>query len=80
MPPSAASKRPIRSRRAPVKLPRTWPKNSLSKSVSGIAPQFTLTIGLPLRPLHCVDRACDKFLAGSGLALDEHRRVRRSNE
>ena len=30
---------------APVKLPRLWPKNSLSMSSDGIAPQLTGTNG-----------------------------------
>jgi hypothetical protein len=34
-------KKPPRSASAPVKAPFTWPKNSASISVSGIAPQFT---------------------------------------
>jgi hypothetical protein len=42
------AKSPLRSRSAPVKAPRTWPKSSLSSSVSGIAAQFTET-SRPLR-------------------------------
>ena len=45
MPPAASSKRPARSRTAPVKAPRTWPKSSLSRSSPGRAPQFTATKG-----------------------------------
>ena len=36
---------------ASVKAPFTWPKSSLSKSVSVMAPASTATIGLPLRKL-----------------------------
>ena len=42
-PPSAAAKSPFRSRSAPVKAPFTWPKSSLSRSVSGKAAQFRAT-------------------------------------
>ena len=45
VPPLAMSKRPTRSRTAPVKAPRTWPKSSLSRSSPGSAPQFTATKG-----------------------------------
>ena len=36
---------------APVNAPATWPKSSLSSSVSGSAPQATSTKGLSRRPL-----------------------------
>jgi hypothetical protein len=39
-----SSNRPARSRSAPVKAPRAWPKNSLSYSSRGTAAQFTLII------------------------------------
>ena len=45
MPPSAAWNRPVLSACAPVKLPFLWPKNSLSISSAGIAPQLTGTNG-----------------------------------
>ena len=45
MPPWASSKRPLRSARASVKAPRTWPNISLSKSVDEMPPRFTLTNG-----------------------------------
>jgi hypothetical protein len=45
VPPFAASKNPGRSRSAPVKAPRAWPKSSLSSSVSVTAPQLTATNG-----------------------------------
>ncbi len=38
---SASSKAPFRSRSAPEKAPFSWPKSSLSMSVSGMAAQFT---------------------------------------
>ena len=49
MPPVVASKKPARSRSAPVKAPRAWPKSSLSSRVSVTAPQFTATKGPLLR-------------------------------
>jgi hypothetical protein len=45
VPPSAVSKSPTLSDRASVKAPRLWPKSSLSRRASGIAPQFTATKG-----------------------------------
>ena len=51
VPPFANSKRPFRLACAPVKLPFSCPKSSLSKSVSVKAPQFTATNGLSLRKL-----------------------------
>ena len=48
MPSLAVSKRPARSRTAPVKAPRTWPKSSLSSSSPGRAAALTATKG-PLR-------------------------------
>ena len=45
----AASKRPSRSRKAPVKAPFTWPKSSLSSSDSFSAAQLTLMKGPPRR-------------------------------
>ena len=41
VPPSAASKRPIRRSRAPVKAPFSCPKSSDATSADGIAAQFT---------------------------------------
>jgi hypothetical protein len=43
VPRSALSKVPALSRYAPVKLPRTWPNSSDSRSVSGRPAQFTGT-------------------------------------
>jgi hypothetical protein len=53
-PPLASSNRPIRCASAPVNAPRSWPNNSLSRSPSGIAAQFTFTKGRSRRPLNCV--------------------------
>ncbi len=44
-PPSAASKRPFFSDRAPVNAPFMYPKNSDSSRVSGIAAQLMVTKG-----------------------------------
>ena len=46
VPPSASANRPFLVNVAPVNAPRTWPKSSDSSSVSGIAAQFTLIIGM----------------------------------
>ncbi len=51
VPPSASTKRPGWSATAPVKAPFTWPKSSLSSSVSVRAPQSCTTRGMSLRPL-----------------------------
>ena len=45
VPPRASSKRPTRSRTAPVNAPFTCPKSSLSRRSAGRAPQFTATNG-----------------------------------
>ena len=45
----ASSKRPLRSARASVKAPRTWPNISLSNSVDEMPPRFTLTNGAVAR-------------------------------
>ena len=45
VPPSASSKRPMRSVRASVNAPLTWPKISLSKTPSDRAPVLTATKG-----------------------------------
>jgi hypothetical protein len=44
-PRSAWTKRPLRSQRASVNAPSTWPKSSLSSKLAGIAAQLTVTIG-----------------------------------
>ena len=49
VPPLAASKSPGRSDAAPVKAPRAWPKSSLSKRVSVMAPQLTAMKGPSFR-------------------------------
>ena len=60
-----------------MKLPRSWPNSSESTSPVGIAPQFTRTNGRARAPRAGVNRASDDFLAGPGLAEDQHRRVGR---
>ena len=50
---SASSKRPFLSRSAPVNEPRTWPKSSLSSSVSVSAAQFSERNGLLARAGRC---------------------------
>ena len=57
---------------APVKLPFSWPKSSLSMSPSGMAPQLMATKGWSRRSLRGVDGAGHHLLAGPALAGDEH--------
>ncbi len=51
VPPSASANLPRRGPTAPVKAPRTWPNNSDSMRLSGIAAQFTFTIARARRAL-----------------------------
>ena len=51
VPPSAASNRPARSFKAPVKEPFTCPKNSLSYNSRGTEAQLTRISGRPCRRL-----------------------------
>ncbi len=51
VPPSAASKRPMRSATAPVNAPLVWPNISLSKSEPGMPPRFTFMNGFDARGL-----------------------------
>ena len=51
VPRSASSKQPARRSMAPVNAPRSWPKISLSSSVSGIAAQLMATNGASARGL-----------------------------
>jgi len=51
VPLSATSNRPALAATAPVKAPFTWPKSSLSRSVSGIAPQLMAMNGFAVRSL-----------------------------
>ena len=50
---------------APVNAPRSWPNNSLSSSVSGMAAQLTLIIGPAARVLLGVDHVRHHLLAHS---------------
>jgi hypothetical protein len=49
VPSFAASKTPTLRARAPVKLPRSWPKSSLSAMLSGSAAQLMAMKGAPAR-------------------------------
>ncbi len=51
MPPSASWNLPMRLSTAPVKAPFSWPNRIDSTRFSGMAPQLTVTNGLPARPL-----------------------------
>ena len=77
MPRSASSKQPARRSVAPVKAPFSWPKISLSSSVSGIAAQLIATNGARRARAQLVNRLRDQLLAGAGLAEDQHRGRRR---
>ena len=70
VPPSAACIRPIRSARASVKAPFTWPNSSESNSSAEIAPRSTDTISRR-RGATAVKLARDQFLAGAVLAEDQ---------
>ena len=75
MPPSAASKRPTRSRVAPENAPRTCPNSSLSASSRGMAAQLSSTNGPSAARAALVDRARGQLLARPRLAQHQHRRV-----
>ena len=77
MPRSASSKQPARRSVAPVKAPFSWPKISLSSSVSGIAAQLSATNGCDDARAQLVDGLRDQLLAGARLAEDQHRGRRR---
>ena len=77
VPPSAARRGPWRVAVAPVKAPFTWPKSSLSSSVSGSARAVDRHEGAGGPRAALVDRARHELLAGAALAEDEHRGVRR---
>ncbi len=79
VPPLATSKRPLWSRSAPVNAPFLWPNSSLSTRFCVSAPQLTgheRHVG----PLALdEERAGDHFLAGAGLAEDQHAAVGRGD-
>ena len=68
----ADSNAPMRSRSAPVKLPRKCPKSSLSIKLGEIDPQSTMMNGLSARLSAADDFGSDQFFAGAALAFDEH--------
>ncbi len=73
VPPSAWAKRPRRLLSAPVKLPFTWPKNSLSSSAPGMAAaQLTATKGRRWRGLLEVNGAGHHLLARTAFAGEQH--------
>ena len=71
VPPSASSSLPTLRSVAPVKAPRTWPKNSDSWRDSGIAPQLTATKVLLRTRAVFPNELGDEFLAGAALPGDE---------
>ena len=73
MPPSACMNLPSLSPAAPVNAPATCPNSSLSRSVSGSAPQAISTNGLLRRAAAAVDGPGDERFAGAAFAGDQHR-------
>ena len=62
VPPSASSKKPGVALSAPVKAPRSWPKNCESKRPEAKAEALTATNGLPERqPIWWMARATSSF-------------------
>ena len=73
VPPFASTNLPTCRSVAPVKAPFSWPKSVDSTRLSGIAPQLTVTNGLPLRsPDPWIARASTS-LPTPDLALDQDR-------
>ena len=58
-----------------MKLPRTWPKSSDSRSESGRPAQLSVTSDARRRDAAVVDQSRDDFLADAGLAGDQDLRV-----
>ena len=77
MPPEASSKQPARRSTAPVKAPFSWPKISLSISVSGMAAQLTATKGRALRGLRSCSVRATSSLPVPLSPVIEHRHVGR---
>ena len=77
VPPCAASNWPMRRSCAPVKAPFSWPKSSLSSSVSRDRGAVDDDEALVAARAEIVDGARDQLLAGAALAGDQHRRARR---
>ena len=75
MPPLARSKKPLCCRSAPVKLPRSWPKSSLSMSCGETAPQLSGRKALVAAPGELVNGLRRQLLAGAALP-DQHDRGR----
>ena len=73
MPPLARANAPSRAFAAPVKAPRSWPKNSLPESSGTMVVQSTTTRA-PFcgRGSRLWIEPGDQFLAGSALAQEEH--------
>ena len=62
-------------RRAPVKTPSTYPKSSLSRSVSGKAAQFTATNAAAASMPCAVDALGEQLLSYACFPMDNHRRI-----
>ena len=77
MPLFASSNRPVRLAVAPVNAPFSCPNSSLSNRLAGSAAAFIRTNVRSLRRAAIVDGARDQFLAGAGLAKEQHGRIGR---
>ncbi len=78
LPPAASSKQPARRSTAPVNEPFSWPKISLSISVSGIAAQLTADEGPCLARAQFVQGAGHQFFSSAALAGNEHLYIARA--
>ena len=72
MPPSAVRTTPSMFCSAPVKAPRTWPKNWLSKSVSLMPAQLTGMNGPIAARTLCAKPPGNQFLARTALPFDKN--------
>ena len=77
MPRCASSNTPVRRSCAPVNAPFSWPKISLSSSVSGIAAQLIATNGNVARGLSSWIVCATSSLPVPDSPRDQHRRRRR---
>ena len=72
MPPSASENAPSRDATAPVKAPRSWPKNSLPARLGTTVVQSNVTNGPLVRsPIEIVDQVRGELLPGTALAGEQ---------
>ena len=79
VPPSASSNRPMRSVRASVNAPFTWPNNSLSKGSLGQRAGVHRDQRTRGARRQRVQHLRDNFFAGAVLAGDQHVGIGRPN-